>query len=459
MLNKIKLHKLKIYRYGDVFFYCKSLYKDYREAKRRLSWPPEKMQEFALKKVRDIVDYAYNNSAFYREEFKKAGYSANSINKLSDLEYLPILTKKKLREAVSNKTIFPENTKFEKLAKSSTTGSTGEPLTLFFDESSVKMGNINMARTFEITGVRPFERRLQIWRKIRADIIHKVLSSLNLSKRVSVVDILDVKSSAIDSEGLRGIVEKVKIFNPHTIEGYVSALYVLARFIKSNHIEIKPQRVICRAEYLPHPVWDELKEIFKCPIYNLYGGSEAGVVALSTDDVSKKMFFLDDFYRVEMVGEDGKAVNPGNVGRILITNYYSRAMPMIRYEIGDVAEPAAEFYGPFQTAKEIYGRINDIFVLPNRKLFFSHNWHIYFRDFPGLDRFKVIQEGLNKININLLPNNKEVLLQNLDRLKKILHDSLGDDVVLNINIVEALPFGPGEKFRAVESKINWRQYL
>jgi phenylacetate-CoA ligase len=134
-------------------------------------------------------------------------------------------------------------------------------------------------------------------------------------------------------------------------------------------------------------------------------------------------------------------------------------MPLIRYEIGDAAEPSMEFHGPFRTAKEIYGRINDIFVLPNHKLLFSHNWHIYFRDFPGLERFKVVQEELNRINISLLPNNKDALLQNLDKLKRILQNSLGNDVVLNINIVEALPFGPGEKFRAVESKINWRQYL
>jgi phenylacetate-CoA ligase len=459
MLNKIKLHKFRLTRYSDFLFYLKYLDKGYRQAKRRLSWSPEKMQEFALKNVRDIVDYAYNNTEFYHEEFKKAGYLPNSINKLADLEFLPIVTKKKLREAISSKTIFPNNTEIENLSASSTTGSTGEPLTVFYDEPTNRTKSVNFVRSLELMGVKPFDRCLQIWRKKESGIIHKTLSFLKLYKGISVVDIFDVKGSAINSEGLKGIVGEIKKFRPDTIHGYVSALYVLARYLKSNRIDIRPKRVICCAEYLPHTVWDELKEIYRCPIYNLYGGTEAGLVALSTDDVSKKMFFVDDFYWSEMVGEDGKTVNPGNVGRILITNYYSRAMPMIRYEIGDVAEPSTEFHGPFRTAKEIYGRINDIFVLPNRKLFFSHNWHIYFRDFPGLDRFKVVQEELNKISINLLPNNKEALLQNLDKLKNILQSSLGNDVILNINIVEALPFGPGEKFRAVESKINWRQYL
>jgi phenylacetate-CoA ligase len=459
MLNKIKLHKFRLSRYSDFLFYMKYLDSGYRQARRRLKWTPEKMQGHALTKVREIVDYAYNNSEFYHEEFKKAGYLPNSINKLSDLEFLPIITKKKLREAVSSKTIFSKNIKIDDLSASATTGSTGQPLTVFYDESTNRMGSLNFVRSFELMGVKPFERRLQIWRKKKSGIIHKTLSFLKLYKGISVVDIFDVNGSAINNEGLGGIVDEIKKFHPNTIDGYVSALYVLARFLKSNHIDISPKRIICRAEYLPHTVWDELKEIYRCPIYNLYGGTEAGLVAISTDDVSKKMFFMDDFYWTEMVGEDGKAVKPGNVGRILVTNYYSRAMPMIRYEIGDVAEPSAEFHGPFRTAKEIYGRINDIFVLPNRKLFFSHNWHIYFRDFPGLERFKVIQEELNRIDINLLPNNKETLLKNLDKLKKTLQNSLGNDVVININIVEALPFGPGEKFRAVESKINWRQYL
>jgi phenylacetate-CoA ligase len=378
---------------------------------------------------------------------------------LSDLEFLPILTKKKLREAINNKTIFPENTELENLSASSTTGSTGEPLTLFSDETTNKMKSINLVRSFELIGIKPFERRLQIWRKKELGIIQKTMSILKLYKSISVVDIFDVNGSAINNERLKGIVEEIEKFHPDTIEGYASSLYVLARFLKINHIDIRPRRIICCAEYLPHTIWDELKEIFRCPIYNLYGGTEAALVALSTDDASKKMFFMDDFYWVEMVGEDGKAINPGNIGRILITNYHSRAMPLIRYEIGDVAEPSVEFHGPFRTAKEIYGRINDIFVLPNHRLLFSHNWHIYFRDFPGLERFKVVQEELNRINISLLPNNKEALLQNLDKLKRTLQNSLGTDVALNINIVEALPFGPGEKFRAVESKINWRQYL
>jgi phenylacetate-CoA ligase len=457
--SKFKLHKLNLKRYSDFLFYFKSLDKNYRDAKRRLSWSPEKMQEFVLQNARDIVDYAYNNTEFYHEEFEKAGYSPNSIRKLSDLEFLPILTKRKLREAVKNKTIFPKNVDLGDLSGSATTGSTGEPLTVYYDETANRMGSLNFVRSRALMGIKPFERCLQIWRKKETGIIQKTMSFFKLYKYISVVDIFDVNGSAINKDVLKSIAEEIKKFRPDTLEGYVSALYVLARFVKSNNIDLRPKRVICRAEYLPHSIWDELKEIFRCPVHNLYGGTEAGLVALSTDDVSKKMYFIDDFYWAEMVGEDGKAVSPGNVGRILVTNYYLRAMPMIRYEIGDIAEPTTEFHGPFRTAKEIHGRINDIFVLPNGKLFFSHNWHIYFRDFPGLERFKVIQEELNKISINLLPNDKEVLLKNLDRLKKILRDSLGDDVILDINIVEALPFGPGEKFRAVESKINWRQYL
>jgi phenylacetate-CoA ligase len=449
----------KIKRSRNLFPFVKKIDADYKKIKKRLNWSPEDMQAYSLGKIKEMVDYAYFNTEFYKAEFDKAGYIPGSISKLSDLQFLPVLTKNKLRSAINDKTIFVKNEKFKNVLKTSTTGSTGEPLTLYFDEECLILRNMNIVRGYESMKMNPFDRHLQIWRKKKLNAAQKLKLFLKLYKNISVVDILDASGSAINGDNLKNIVKEIIDFKPNTIEGYVSAIYVLAKYAKINNIKIRPKRIICAAEYLPHTIWDELKEVFQCPVYNLYGGTEFSLVSLSVDDVSKKMVFMDDFYWAEVIDENGMATKEDDVGRILLTDYNSYYMPLIRYEIGDMAEVSTGFSGPFRTCKEIYGRINDIFVLPNKKLMFSHNWHIYFRALPGLERFKVIQESINEIDISLLPYDKEILSKEIDKLKETLKKSLSTDMVINIKIVDNLPLGPGEKFRAVESKVDWRKYI
>jgi phenylacetate-coenzyme A ligase PaaK-like adenylate-forming protein len=65
----------------DIFLFFKFLNKNFKDSLERTKWSPEKMQEYALMKIRNIVDYAYQNSEFYFEKFKKVGYKPGDIKK------------------------------------------------------------------------------------------------------------------------------------------------------------------------------------------------------------------------------------------------------------------------------------------------------------------------------------------------------------------------------------------
>ena len=95
------------------------------------------------------------------------------------------------------------------------------------------------------------------------------------------------------------------------------------------------------------------------------------------------------------------------------------------------------------------GRINDKFVLPNGKVVYSHIWHIFFRDIPGLRRFRVTQISRNSINIEFELFDHAKLSEILPGLHRRVGDSLGTDVDLNWSIVDHIPLDKGSKFRAV----------
>ena len=51
----------------------------------------------------------------------------------------------------------------------------------------------------------------------------------------------------------------------------------------------------------------------------------------------------------------------------MITALYNKAMPFIRYELGDRAILADRRKGPYQILKKVVGRTNDVAILPSGK--------------------------------------------------------------------------------------------
>lgn len=430
--------------------------KDLRYAFERLSWSREQMENFKVEKFKQIVNYAYKYVPFYKNLYDKYKINLEKINTINDINQFPVLSKDELKKAILDKTIFSTEKRKWKITKTHTTGSTGVPMTIFFDKFGMKMREINTIRAFFINGVFPNKRFLLLWRRKRLGKRELLKTFLGLYKYIPVIDVMDVKNTALDKDKILKLLDKIKEFNPSIIRGYVSALWVLSIFVKEYKTDLNLEKIIASAEYLPSTIWDELEDVFKCPVINYYGGTEASPIACSTPN-DRNLVVFEDFYLVNIVDENGKEKCDGP-GTIIITDYYNRYMPLIRYEIGDIAEWApGRYYGPFRQFKEVKGRINDVFVLPDGKLLFSHNWYIYFRDLLGLKCFKVIQEKTDYIKVFLVPFEKNMLENSLPKVKEIVEKSLGKSVRIEWNIVDDINLDRGDKFRVVESKINWRK--
>ncbi|MEM1577940.1 MAG: AMP-binding protein [Candidatus Pacearchaeota archaeon] len=437
------------------FIYRWLFEKDLRNAFERLFWSKNQMDEFKLNKFKSILNYAYKYVPYYRELYDRAGIKPEYINTLEDINKIPILTKEELKKAILEKSIFSTEKRKWKIIETHTTGSTGTPTTLFFDQFCVKARDINTLRAFFINGIFPDKKFILLWRRKKLGKRELLKTILGIFKYISVVDVMDVKNTALDENKILNLLKDIKKFNPDVIRGYVSALLILSKFIKKYNLDIKVEKIIASAEYLSESTWNDLEENFSCPIINYYGGTEAAPIASSLIN-TRNLVVFEDFYFVNIVDDENKEVQNGIPGRILITDYHNLYMPLIRYEIGDIAEWDSVSIGPFRTFREIKGRINDVFVLPGKRLLFSHNWHIYFRDILGLKFFKVIQEKVDYIRIYLVPFDEELFRKSFDKVKKMVEESLGSEVKVEWNIVNNLPLDRGDKFHAVKSKINLR---
>lgn len=79
---------------------------------------------------------------------------------------------------------------------------------------------------------------------------------------------------------------------------------------------------------------ERVSRCFGTPFFDFYGTSELGGVALQHENETGLRVF-DDLMLVEVLDENNSPLPPGQIGKIVVTDYHNFAMPLIRYEVGD----------------------------------------------------------------------------------------------------------------------------
>lgn len=80
-----------------------------------------------------------------------------------------------------------------------------------------------------------------------------------------------------------------------------------------------------------------IENAFNCPVLGRYSCEEFGVLA--HECLPEKNYHLNTAsYYFEILASDGdRPVQPGEPGRVIVTDLFSHAMPLIRYDTGDLA--------------------------------------------------------------------------------------------------------------------------
>jgi phenylacetate-coenzyme A ligase PaaK-like adenylate-forming protein len=125
-----------------------------------------------------------------------------------------------------------------------------------------------------------------------------------------------------------------------------------------------------------------------CRFVQKYGTSELGVVGAACGH-SVAMHVFEDLFHVEVLRR-GEPVAHGEVGRLVITDLVNTAMPLIRYEVGDVGRLHV---GPCPCGRqsprlEVLGRLQEVLDAPGSVLTASDVADTVFCD-PGACNFRL----------------------------------------------------------------------
>jgi phenylacetate-coenzyme A ligase PaaK-like adenylate-forming protein len=158
---------------------------------------------------------------------------------------------------------------------------------------------------------------------------------------------------------------------PRVLIAYASMLAVLTEEARAGRLRIRPGRLSATSEPLLPEVRAAAESTFDAPVSNCWGTSEGAVMAMGCWK-GDGMHLNEDLVIVEPVDVDGHPTRPGEASaKVLVTNLFNPAMPLIRYELTDevtfLEEPCA-CGSAHRRVADVQGRLDDFLVYDSARV-------------------------------------------------------------------------------------------
>lgn len=291
-------------------------------------------------------------------------YNSLVTNKNASWNELPVLSKKDFQQPLYKR--LSKGYTLKNVFKGKTSGSSGHPFTFAKDKYAHAMAWAAFHEAYEQHGIN-LNTSLQarfygIPLSGKGKYMELAKDFVSYRKRFPIFNMND--------EVLERFLNRFKKNKFDYINGYTSSIVLLANYCKRKNLILKsicPSLKICivTSEMLFPDDRSLLEQWLGIPVVNEYGASEVGLIAMQNSkgdfEVNQHNLF------VEVVDGNNQPLQDGEIGRLLVTDLFNKAHPMIRYEIGDLGSLETLENG-IRILKELQGRTSDIARLPSGKV-------------------------------------------------------------------------------------------
>lgn len=227
--------------------------------------------------------------------------------------------------------------------------------------------------------------------------------------------------------------------------GFPSALDHIGRSLLAAGRPLAPGQVagvITISEGLTAWLATHGQDAFGAPVFARYSNEECGIIAQQTADSSRRYVVNRASYIVEVLAlESDEPAPAGEMGRVVVTDLYSRAMPFIRYDTGDLGRACADHPGDLA---EIVGRRGDV-IYGGRGQAIAPTTLLYTMwAFDDVWQFQLIQTGRTTYRFLAVAQPDPARDA---ALAAALRDLIGGDVDLTIEYVDEIAAMPSGKRR------------
>jgi phenylacetate-CoA ligase len=421
----------------------------YRQLLPRQYDPPATVRARVWAALAGILAHAHATVPFYRRRHERLGLRPEHIRTFDDYRRLPVLTKADIRGAGTE--LLSDACDRAALYRKKTSGSTGVALEIYLDEASRQWKRACTLRSDEWSGWRFGESVAMVWgnpeylrRGWRGRLRNALLD------RACYLDTLRMDAADLDA-----FARKLRRRRPGLIFGHAHSVFLLAEYVRGAGLRgIRPRGIITSAMVLHDWQRRVIEEVFACPVTNRYGCEEVSLIACECEQ-HHGLHVNSDGVHVELL-RDGEPVGPGEPGSVVVTDLTNRAMPLLRYQVGDVAvwsERTCPCGRGLPLLERLEGREADYVVTPGGELIsgisLTENFALHV---PGIAQIQIIQESLRHFRFRIV-RGPDFGPASLRRLGELVAERFGGGVAHDCEFVERIPQEPSGKYRFCISRV------
>lgn len=400
--------------------------------------------------LREMVLHAYETTVFFHNQCAAAGIDPRRGLTRDEFQRLPLLTKAQLRQQPD--ALLSSQYRHGPLRRKKTSGSTGMSVEVCVDEPAMQRKRAMTLRSDEWSGWRLGEPIARLWgaerrttSNLRAWIRNRLL------ERSILLDTLNV-----DEQRLSEFVRRLQKIGPCLLFGHAHSLYLLATYLQERRMDaIRPKGILSTAMVLHDWERQRIEAVFDCRVTNRYGCEEVSLIACECEEHAGLHINSDGLF-VEIVGDDGTPCQAGELGKVVVSDLVNRAMPILRYEVGDLAVMSDRLCPcgrglPLLT--QIAGRVSDYVVRPDGRQISGISLTDHFNTLiPGVVQMQIIQETLNRFTFRLV-RSPDYGPASERRLQDLAQAHFGSDITYVCEFVDRIVPEPSGKYRFCISKV------
>lgn len=366
-----------------------------------------------------------------------------------DLSQFPILSKQAVRD--HGEELLSSAYANTDLIEKKTSGSTGIPLRVRIATDDRAWKRATTVRSDEWSGWRRGQCVAKAWGnpEYRHFGVRGWLRN-RLYERAVHLDTLRMDSGAV-ADFARQLMRR----QPGLIFGHAHSVYLVAQHFQRLGLPApRPSGVITTAMVLHDFERRLIEKVFQCPVTNRYGCEEVSLIACECEAHSGLHINTDSVF-IEIIA-DGRPAQAGEPGKVIVTDLTNFAMPLIRYEVGDVARwqvGACPCGRSMPRLAAIDGREADFVVTANGDMISGISLTENFATLvPGIAQLQIIQEELDRFRFRIV-RDRTFTDGSIATIATLVATRFGERTSFSCEYVDAISPEPSGKYRFCISQV------
>ena len=293
----------------------------------------EEIKRFQEEKLKKVVSYVNGNSPFYKRLFETHNILPEHIKTLADLQRIPVTTKDDLQKYNEDFICVPKQKIIDYVT---TSGTLGEPVVVGLTDADLDRLAYNEAISFACSGVTK-DDTIQLMTTMDRRFMAGMAYFLGARKLGA--GIIRVGSGVPELQW-----DSILKFQPTYLITVPSFLLKLITYAETHNIDINKTSVkaaICIGEpirnqdFTLNVLSEKIKSKWDIELFSTYASTEMST-AFNECEAHFGGHHHPELIITEILNDENKPVEEGEVGELTITTLGVEGMPLLRFKTGDM---------------------------------------------------------------------------------------------------------------------------